>query len=541
MNRNKDTIKGKGRRMAHFLALLSSISTLFILICAGIPVSSTVISADAEVMNLVPEINPPIFDGMISTDWDQALHLNGTFYIPNRYDLNTFDEIRWELALGHDDEWLYIGARIIDPGLNPWSDEDSTYPDVFTIYFNMGNRDLQFPEDGKPIWFFLSKNSQGEWGGMNIFVGDIYYDSLITNSSYHPLYMGPDYYQGRCYTGNYHWWYDYYLLNGQAATDKGDCFDPGDGIWASSDNGDEIVEFSVPLRSEDQYDGFNLDHKSIYNFGICLEYARQSEHAGFLLDQWPGDGWSPGTCENGELFYPLTIDLSVGGNSQPWANFSYSPADPVSYETVEFHDESYDADGCIVTYLWDFGDGHSSTEKEPSFTFQEPGYHEVRLTVTDDGGLSDTIVKNVFIGSSPPIANFTFTPSSPKVGETVNFIDLSEDDVGVVEWRWFFGEGGQSEEMNPSYTFQKAGIYNVTLYVTDENGLKSSKMVTIKVTDQPDEHTMFLPFCLLILMIGIALFLGAAFSWKKKTRSKHDARSGKDNAEGLQESRWKWK
>jgi len=471
-----------------------------------------------EGTNLVPEISPPIFDGKISTDWDQALHLSGTFYIPNRYDLNTFDGIKWELVLGHDDEWLYIGARIIDPGLNPWSDEGTTYPDIFTIYFNMGNQDLQFPEDGKPIWFFLSKNSQGEWGGINIIVRDIYYDPLITNSSYHPLYMGTDYYQGRCYTGNYHWWYDYYLLNGQATTDKGDCFDPGDGIWASSDNGDEIVEFSVPLRSEDQYDGFNLDHKSIYNFGICLEYARQAGYEGFLLDQWPGDGWSPRTAENGELFHRLTIDLSVNGNSQPWADFSYSPANPVSYETIEFLDGSYDADGQIVSYLWDFGDGYSSTEKNPSFTFQEPGYHEVRLTVTDDDGLTDTIVKDIFVGSSPPVVNFTFTPSSPSVGETVHFTDLSEDDVGVVAWEWFFGEGGVSTERNPSYTFKKPGRYSVTLYVTDVDGMSSSKGIYLDVMAGEGGGVSIEPFIIPLLLLGVPLFMAFLLNWRWWTR-----------------------
>lgn len=498
-------------------SLLIYIFIAIVLMSSGIKFTSSAISNDNRIADLVPRIDAPIFDGQISSDWEDALHLDGVFHIPDRYDNDHFNEIDWELSLGHDDEWLYIAIRVISPGVNPWSDENHTYPDLLTIYFNMDRPDLTFPEDGKLVEFFLLRNPEGtDWGGIITMFDDLYFDPLTNHS----------YYRG---SFHYHWWYDCSLYPHGGLNEEAEPIEL-DG-WRSSldQQGNFTVEYSIPMTSADKYDGFNLDHNSIYNFGICLEYARQSNDGEeFLLDQWPGEGWSPWTAENSELFHRLTIDLSVDGNSQPWADFSYSPAVPISSEVIEFQDESYDVDGHIVSYLWDFGDGHSSTEQNPSFIYHQPGYHDVQLTVTDDSGLTDTIVKSVFVNSSPPIANFTFTPSSPTVGETIHFTDLSTDDVGVVEWEWWFGEGGVSTDKNPSYAFQKAGRYNVTLYVTDGDGLESSKRLSIDVKDRPDESAVFDPLFLIVSLIGIALFLGVAFFWRKRTRSKPDSQSRRE-------------
>ncbi|GAI56503.1 unnamed protein product, partial [marine sediment metagenome] len=64
---------------------------------------------------------------------------------------------------------------------------------------------------------------------------------------------------------------------------------------------------------------------------------------------------------------------------------------------IKFTDESKDPDGYIVEWFWDFGDGVSSTQENPTHQFKRGGEYTVRLTVTDDNYDSDDRIKNVKI------------------------------------------------------------------------------------------------------------------------------------------------
>ena len=69
--------------------------------------------------------------------------------------------------------------------------------------------------------------------------------------------------------------------------------------------------------------------------------------------------------------------------------------------TVQFKgDKSYDSDGGdIVSYFWDFGDGSTSTLKNPSHTFERDGGYSIRLMVTDDEGVTDNETDSVYVFS----------------------------------------------------------------------------------------------------------------------------------------------
>ena len=79
-----------------------------------------------------------------------------------------------------------------------------------------------------------------------------------------------------------------------------------------------------------------------------------------------------------------TITITEG-NQQPIAKFS-DDAPKNAGELVTFYDQSYDPDGFIVEVHWDFGDGYTSTEKNPTHVFIADGTYMVALTVTDDQG-----------------------------------------------------------------------------------------------------------------------------------------------------------
>lgn len=84
-------------------------------------------------------------------------------------------------------------------------------------------------------------------------------------------------------------------------------------------------------------------------------------------------------------------------------------------------------------------------------------------------------------GITPPNAVFTYSPSSPKTGDVVQFTDASTDDVLITSRSWDFGDGNTTNEENPTHSYIKAGTYNVTLTVTDNDDMVDfcSKSITI--------------------------------------------------------------
>ena len=86
----------------------------------------------------------------------------------------------------------------------------------------------------------------------------------------------------------------------------------------------------------------------------------------------------------------LESDYSAPTNEPPVAQASADPTSGTAPLTVQFSsDGSSDSDGTITTYSWDFGDGNSSTEANPSHTYQNAGTYTATLTVTDDDGATD--------------------------------------------------------------------------------------------------------------------------------------------------------
>lgn len=139
----------------------------------------------------------------------------------------------------------------------------------------------------------------------------------------------------------------------------------------------------------------------------------------------------------------------------PTAAFTFT-GDP----TVAFTNLST---GLPTSYLWNFGDGGTSTLTNPSHLYVENGTYNVCLTATNLYG-SNTACQNVVIDSYiPPVADFSYT------GEpTVAFTDLSTN--SPTSWLWNFGDGGTSTLENPTHTYTYNGVFNVCLTATNLGG-----------------------------------------------------------------------
>ena len=119
----------------------------------------------------------------------------------------------------------------------------------------------------------------------------------------------------------------------------------------------------------------------------------------------------------------------------------------------------------VTSYLWDFGDGATSTLQNPTHTYPTQGTYTVRLIITTSTGCTDTLLINnaVRVGSLPT-ANFSAAPIPVCASDPVQFTDLS---TTADAWLWDFGDGTTSGAQNPTHTYLTTGAFDITLTVTN--------------------------------------------------------------------------
>ena len=175
-----------------------------------------------------------------------------------------------------------------------------------------------------------------------------------------------------------------------------------------------------------------------------------------------------------------TKEISV--KKRPIAAFYYSPVVPTTDDIVHFTDSSYDNDGNVTAWFWNFGDGVTSNNQNPTHQYQNYGSYNVILEVTDSDGLTDTNGITYITVKKRPTAQFSFSPLTPKLDDTIQFTDLSSAyNSTIISYSWNFGDGTTSTEKNPTHKYLNSGTYTVTLEVTDSNGLKRIKTVSIPI------------------------------------------------------------
>ncbi len=148
---------------------------------------------------------------------------------------------------------------------------------------------------------------------------------------------------------------------------------------------------------------------------------------------------------------------------------------------------SFDVDGVIKEYIWDFGDGTRAFGPLVSHTYLTPGEYVVTLQVYDADGLSDMRTMKVRVLPQPPEPEFTWGPERPGAGELITFdASASTSPNGrIVEYRWSFGDGERATGQVVQHRFWNGGSYPVTLTVVDELGAEATVTKTVKVQGGP--------------------------------------------------------
>ncbi len=161
-------------------------------------------------------------------------------------------------------------------------------------------------------------------------------------------------------------------------------------------------------------------------------------------------------CGADTICNPVTINCP-----NPTAQFS-------SVETLltaTFTDMSSSA----TSWLWEFGDGNTSTQQNPTHTYATPGTYTVCLIVSDSCGI-DTVCNPVVISCPAPAPGFTYNA----VGSVTNFTNTTTAGGGIIGYLWDFGDGNTSTVQDPQHTYAADGTYTVCLTVTDTCGTDST-------------------------------------------------------------------
>jgi PKD repeat protein len=133
-----------------------------------------------------------------------------------------------------------------------------------------------------------------------------------------------------------------------------------------------------------------------------------------------------------------------------------------------------------INYKWYFGDGSSSTEKNPTHNYSNSGSYTVKLVATLNSGCADSVTLNIFVASKP-VASFSSNANSNPCSaiHIVNFTNTSSGNI--TNYLWSFGDGTTSNSIHPQKIYSSPGTYIVSLTVNNANGCSNSITQTITI------------------------------------------------------------
>jgi PKD repeat protein len=290
-------------------------------------------------------------------------------------------------------------------------------------------------------------------------------------------------------------WADYFYWNGSDSAFYGEAyadsvvFDDGYAVvstawwdgptarWYTVDPGAQAFPLFVAL-SGDGFGSITSSPAGIQCPGVCVAAfaagtvvtLTATPDANSVVGSWTGDCFGFGNCQvtmNGELYVWAWFASKDHVNVPPSASFTATCAE---LRCVVNDEGSTDADGFIVDYLWDFGDGSSvSGVRIVSHTYAQAGSYVVTLTTTDNLGATGTESTVVTVAINiPPVANFTATCSH--VVCTLDGRASTDVDGSIATYLWDFGDAAIATGALVYHTYAQAGSYTVTLRVTDNLG-----------------------------------------------------------------------
>ena len=242
-------------------------------------------------------------------------------------------------------------------------------------------------------------------------------------------------------------------------------------------------EDSLSFAGEIKVNGITVDFEATPPFGcnpLDVDFLENSTSLYGNVMSWDwniGNGYiisdlqNPSFTFDSVATYPVTLTITDDWNcqnsleipdavsvTQPFAKFKGDTLG-CTISTIKFLNQSH---GTSLTYEWTFGDGETSTVKNPTHDYLTEGIFTVCLTVTDANGCTDVYCLDDYVVIANPVANFTSDTSSASCPPLiVNFDNLSQN---ASSYEWDFGDGSGSANLeNPPHVYTVPGVFDVTL------------------------------------------------------------------------------
>ena len=241
-----------------------------------------------------------------------------------------------------------------------------------------------------------------------------------------------------------------------------------------------ISNVKPPIDEKDYSDGYKNQWDNGYPSGgnFWSDYIGVDNYSGPNQNISGGDGIGDSSYnisgnENSQDRYPF---MEPWGIQPPIANFTYSVDEsPVLFDASS----SYDPDGTIIFYEWDFGDGSIGYGKITCHKYCDMGTYNVTLTVMDNTGLKDSITKSidVILSNIPPSKPVIYGPNSGKPGIEYEYVFLVTDPDGDEFYLWVdWGDGDNTSWIGPycsgepvklSHIWNETGTYVIRAKLKD--------------------------------------------------------------------------
>lgn len=184
--------------------------------------------------------------------------------------------------------------------------------------------------------------------------------------------------------------------------------------------------------------------------------------------------------------------------------------------SVQFQDFSWETP---VAWTWNFGDGATSSEQNPTHTYTSEGFFSVTLEILTADGCTSIIEHPVIlddgIWSEPECQAMFWFELDEDDPMTLNFMDMSIGDE-LSAWTWNFGDGNSSSEQNPTHSYAEGGAYLVTLSI--ESGDCSQSFSMLVWTDEnifynDSCQALFLPIIQDNYVLLLDISIGGVVEW----------------------------
>ena len=203
--------------------------------------------------------------------------------------------------------------------------------------------------------------------------------------------------------------------------------------------------------------------------------------------------------------YILTVSNSCGTTltDSLFVDFSPPPTFDINLDvnqvcvpgTIQFTGNAISGNPAdpIITYLWQFGDGTTSSSQNPSHYYSTVGGYLVTLTVTTQGGCTSNNANSPLVINAYPYPNASFTLNSQSLELPDDDLICNNTSTGATSYLWTFGDVSSSTAENPTYTFNDVGIFPITLIATSEFGCSDTATSQVITNSNIEFPTAFTP------------------------------------------------